>query len=316
MQHPCVILRFLLPADQDSTESIHPAVGPFRHPAAGLEPCGPSNQLRFLATRTNVRREPELPRQITYFVKVIPFVQTQALRLLQRRSRSFHRNAFHRLPRQLEVVDVRSRDGQSHRDAVRFDQQTSLGAGFGSIRGIRTGFSPPPAAPSSSPHPCSAKTSPTPSVRHILPVRFATISGTPPPASIPETAGGRSSSNKSPWHSTHSIDSRSEARTGARPSHPDRLAGVVPGPGGLRSRAPATTAPQTPKTHPNTAIDSIASLHPPFRASMPERFIDHLPVFGIGSYTWFGWTQRTLQKIPSGSELCVSMTPRACLAVP
>jgi hypothetical protein len=52
---------------------------------------------------------------------------------------------------------------------------------------------------------------------------------------------------------------------------------------GLRSRAPATRAPQTPNTHPNTAIASIASLHPPFRASMPERLIDYLPVFRIGS---------------------------------
>jgi len=283
MQHPCVILRFLLPADQDSTEPIHPTVRPFRHPAAGLEPCGPSHQLRFLTTRTNVRREPEFPRQITHFVKVIPFVQTQALRFLQRRSRSFHGNAFHRLPRQLEVVHVRSPDGQPHRDAVRFDPQTSLGAGFAPIRGIRAGFFPPPAAPSSSPRPGSAKTSPTPSVRHTLPVRFATISGTPLPASIPETVGGRSSSNKSPWHSRHSIDSRSAARTGSRPSHPDPLAGVAPAPTDPGSRAPATTAPQTPKTHPNTAIDSIASLHPPFRASMPERLIDHLPVFGIGS---------------------------------
>jgi hypothetical protein len=52
---------------------------------------------------------------------------------------------------------------------------------------------------------------------------------------------------------------------------------------GLRSRAPATRALQTPKTHPSTAIDSTASLHPPFRASMPEWLIGHLPVFGIGS---------------------------------
>jgi hypothetical protein len=82
---------------------------------------------------------------------------------------------------------------------------------------------------------------------------------------------------------THSIDNPSEAQTEPRPSHPDRLAGGGPDQAGLRSHALATTAPQTPKTHPNTAIHSIASLHPPFRASMPEKFIDKLLVFGIGS---------------------------------
>ena len=283
MQHPCVIIRFFLPADQDSTESIHPTVGALNCPAAGFEANAPPNQLRLLAARSNVRREPEFPRQITHFIKVIPFVQAQALRFLQRRSRSFHRNALHRLPDQLEVVDVRSSNGQPHRHAVGFDQQTSLGAGFGPIRRVRTRFSPRPAVPWSSLHPYSATTSSVPSTRRTLPIRFPISSGTPPPASIPETAGERSSSNKSPWHSTHSTDIRSEARTGSRPSHPDHLAGVVPDRVGLRSREPATRAPQTPKIHPSTAIDSIASLHPPFRASMPERLIDHLPVFGIGS---------------------------------
>ena len=147
MQNAHVILRLFLPTNQDSTESIHPTVGAFNHPAAGFEANAPPNQLRLLAARTNVRREPEFPRQITHFIKVIPFVQTQALRFMQRRSRPFHGNAFDRLPRQLEVVDVRSRDGQSYRNAVSFDQQTSLGAGFGPIRGIRAGFFPRPAEP-------------------------------------------------------------------------------------------------------------------------------------------------------------------------
>ena len=284
MQHASVILRLLFPANQDSTESVHPTVGPFGHPSAGFEARGPSNQPRLLTTRTNVRCEPEFPRQAANFVIVIPFVQTQALRFVQRRPGSFHGNTFDRLSRQLEVVDVRSSNGQPHRHAVGFHQQTSLGAGFGPIRRIRTGFSPRPAEPWSSLRPYSATTSSVPSTRRTLPIRFATVSGTRPPASIPETAGGPSNSNRFPSRSTHSIGNRSAPRTGSRPSHPDPFAGDVPAPADPRSRAPATTALQTPKTHLNTAIGSTASLHPPFRASMPKRLIDHLPVFGIGSY--------------------------------
>jgi hypothetical protein len=137
--------------------------------------------------------------------------------------------------------------------------------------------------PWSSPRPGSAKTSSTPSVRRTLPIRLATVSGTRPPASIPETADAPLNSNKSPWRSTHSIGSRFAPQKESRPSHPDHFAGADPARVGLCLHVPATTAPQTPKTHPNTAIDSIASLHPPFRASMPRILIDISTFLGIGS---------------------------------
>ncbi len=198
MEHTRVVLRFLLPTNQNATVSIHPTVCPFSHPAASLEPRGTPDQLCLLTARANMRREPELPGQVTHFVKVIPFVQTQVLWPVPRRWRSSYGNAFDRLPRELEVVDVRARHGQSHRNTVRLGEQASLGAGFGSIRRIWTGFSPRPAVPWSSPRPCSAKTSLTPSVRRTLPIRLATVSGTRPPASIPETADAPLNSNKCP----------------------------------------------------------------------------------------------------------------------
>ena len=198
MQHAGGMPRFLLPPNQKATGSIHPTVRPFSHPAASLEPRGTPDQLRLLAARANMRREPEFHRQITHFVIVIPFVQTQVLRFLTRRPGSFHGNAFECLPRELEVVDVRSRYGQSHRNTVRLGEQTSLGAGFASIRRVRAGFFPRPAAPWSSPRPCSAKTNSTPSVRRTLPIRLATVSGTRPPVSIPETADAPWNSNRSP----------------------------------------------------------------------------------------------------------------------
>ena len=109
MQHGRVILRFLLPTNQNATVSVHPTVCPFSHPAASPKPRGTPDQLRLLTARANMRREPEFPREVTDFVIVIPFVQTQVLRPVPRRPRSLHGNVFDRLPRELEVVDVRPR---------------------------------------------------------------------------------------------------------------------------------------------------------------------------------------------------------------
>jgi hypothetical protein len=111
---------------------------------------------------------------------------------------------------------------------VRVGEQTSLGAGFGSIRRVWTGFPPRPAEPWSSPRPCSAKTSLTPSVRRTRSVRLARVSGTLRLASIPETADAPSNSNKSPWRSTRSTDSRFAPQKESRPSRPDHLAGADP----------------------------------------------------------------------------------------
>jgi hypothetical protein len=205
-------------------------------------------------------REPEFFREATHFVVIIPLVQTQVLRSVQRRSRPCYRNAFKRLSRKLEVVDVRARYGQSDRNTVRLGEQTSLGAGFGSIRRVGAGFPPRPAGPWSSPRPCSAKSSSTLSVRRTRSIRPAIVSGIHPPASIPGTADAPLNLNKSPWRSMHSIGNRFAPRKESRPSPYDRLAKADPAHVSLCSHAPVTTAQQMPKIHPNTAIDSIASL--------------------------------------------------------
>jgi hypothetical protein len=287
MNNGSIVFRFLFPADEHPAEPIHPTVRSFHHPAPRSLAGASARHRRLLSARRDVSDHPQRSQECTHLVKVIPFVQTQVVRAVQRRPWSSHGNAFDRLPHQLEVVDVRSRDGQSHRNAVSFDQQTSLGAGFGSIRGIRAGFFPRPAAISSSPRPCSATTSPDLSVRRTPPTRFATASQTHRPRAIPETVGARSNWNKGPWRSRHSIDTPSAPQRALHPSRLGRCAAADHGAMDPCSHAQATRAPQTPKTRPTRAIDvqvdSSASVHPPFRASMPEKTIDQSPVFGIGS---------------------------------
>ena len=283
MQHTHIVFGLFIPTNQNSAETVHPTVCSLDHPAPRFEASVPLDLLRLFSARTNVRRETEFFSQITHFVVVIPFVQAQVLRFVQRRPWSLDGNASEGLPRQLEIVDVRSSHRQSDGNPAALHQETSLGAGFGPIRGIRTGFFFHPAALWSWPRPCFATTSPDPSVRRTRPIRHPIVSGIRRPASIPETADEPSNWNKFLWRSTRSTDSRFAERTRSHSRHRDRFAAAVRVSEGLHSHAPATRVRQTPKTHPNIAIDSIASLHPPFRASMPEKFIDKLPVFGIGS---------------------------------
>ena len=280
MNDGSIVFRFLLPADENPSEPIHPTVRSLHHPAPRSMAGASASYRRLFPARGDVSDHSQRSHQFTHLFEVVPFVQTQVLRSVQRRSWFFHGNAFDRLSHQLEVVDVRSRHGQSHWNAVGFDQQAAFRAAFGSIRGIRAGFSPRPAVISSSPRPCSARTSPTPSVRHTPPTRFATTSQTPRPRAIPETVDARSNWNKGPWRSTHSIDTPFAPRRKPHPSHRGRCAAADPAATDPCSDAQATRAPRTPKTRPIRAtdvqLDSSASLHPPSRASMPGN--NHRPI--------------------------------------
>src|SRR5262249_16548473 len=94
MEHAEIVLHLLLPPDQDPPEPVHPAVGPFDHPAAGLEPRLTLQRLRLLAPRPHMRREPELPDQLPGVVIVITLVQTHPLRLRLRGLGAPHRDAL------------------------------------------------------------------------------------------------------------------------------------------------------------------------------------------------------------------------------
>ena len=177
---------------------------------------------------------------------------------------SFHGNALDRFPHQFEVIDIGAAHGQSDRNALALGEEASLGAGFGSIRGVFPRFFPRPAGPWSWPHPGFATSSSAPSIRRIPQAHHAIVARIRPPSSTLEIAGGPSNSNKSAWRSTHSTDNPCAERRESRPSPRDRFAADDLDPVDRASSPPATMPSQTPITHPNIAIPSIASLHPPF----------------------------------------------------
>jgi len=287
MDHGNVVLGFLLPAHQDAPKSVRPTMRSLYDPPPGPETAAPPDQSRLFATTTNVRSEPVLTSQTANLIVIISFIKTQVLPSSRARTRLFHRNALKRFASQLEVVHIRARDGQPHRQARRLDQDAALGAGLGSIRRVGAGFSPHPRGPWSSHRPCSATTSPDPVIPGTPPGHFATVSQTPPLPAIPGNAGAPSNSNRCLWRSGHSTGTRSGPRREWHSSRPGRSVEAAPRRGGACSYAPATTAPQMPTTHPISTTaeptSSRASMHLPSWASRPSDTIGRSGVIGIGS---------------------------------
>jgi hypothetical protein len=78
-------------------------------------------------------------------------------------------------------------------------QQTALDPAFGPVGGIGAGFFLPPAEPSSSPRPCSATSSRSPSARQTVPPLPSTTSGIPLLPPILGTDHAPWNGDTSPW---------------------------------------------------------------------------------------------------------------------
>ena len=152
-----VVAWRLVPADQNASKAVHPAVSAFHHPAPGFETGfifdGPS----FFAPAANVGREAKLVQSLTHLVEVVALIQAQSLGTLRGGSRALYREAVQRSTRQLHVVAVGPVYRQSHRNTPSFGQQTAFDAGFTPVRGVGTGFSPRPGGTWLWLHPCSRK---------------------------------------------------------------------------------------------------------------------------------------------------------------
>jgi len=143
MQHSQVSFSEFLPAYQDATETIHPAMGAFHHPASSLEAGFVLDCLRFLATCTDVRGKAELFHDLAYLLIIVPLVQTQPLWRLLRRLRSVGKDGLQRTAHQFHVMPVGTVDGNPYRDANSFRQQAALDAKLAPIRRVRTRFFEP-----------------------------------------------------------------------------------------------------------------------------------------------------------------------------
>ena len=152
-----VVAWRLVPADQNASKAVHPAVSAFHHPAPGFETGFIFDGLSLFAPAANVGREAKLVQSLTHLVEVVALIQTQTLGTLWGGSRALYREAVQRSTRQLHVVAVGPVHRQSHRNTPSFGQQTAFDAGFTPVRGVGTGFSPRPGGTWLWLRPCSRK---------------------------------------------------------------------------------------------------------------------------------------------------------------
>lgn len=250
MQHSFVILGFLFPSDQDSPEAIHPTVRPLTDPATSLEPRGFLQQPLFFSPRADVSGKPKLFQQIANLTVVVTLVQAHTLLRAARRSRPRDRNRLNRFAQQFEVVDVGSGDRQTDRHACGIRQQAALGAAFGPVCGVRTGFSPRPRGPWSSRRRRSASASRDASTRRIPSTPGTTYARRDRRPPTPEIDRGRSKTDRYRSRSVHSIGSRFEVQTGCRSNKRGRVYAADPRRRDGCLLAPAAAVRPSPTVHP------------------------------------------------------------------
>ena len=220
MQQGKVVFRFLLPADQNSPEAVHPAMRSLRHPTSCFETSSLLDFLCFFSACEDVSGEAEFLQQRSHLVVIVSFIHAHALRLLACRSRSTDRNALDRLANQPHVMPIGAVDRQSDRNAHGFAQQRALDPVFASIRRVGAGFFPLPTGLWSSPRPCSATTNPAPSVRRTPSAQLSRAAKRRQPSPILESGREPSNRDRFPWHPTPATGNLCVTRRKSRPCTP------------------------------------------------------------------------------------------------
>ena len=281
-----VILRFLLPTDQDTPEAIHPTVRPFCHPAACFEAHLMLDRLSFFAPRANMSGIGKFLHQRSDLPGIIRLIQTHPLGTYPCRPRAGYRDTLKRRLDHFTVMAIGPGNRHANRDTVGFCQQTAFNASLGSIRRVGAGFFPHPAGPWSWPRPSTATTNQSPSARHSLPEPGPRVSETLRLASIPEIANERCCWNKYPSRSKRSTGSRFAAQRECHPWPGDPGLAAGPRRNDACWDASVSKARSFPIARPKSCIGflfSVSSSLNPFRGTIASEYIGYPRVIRIGS---------------------------------
>ena len=99
-----IVTCFLLPSDEELSESIQPGRAPFHYPSLRLVAF--HHVVQIFAFVPDVRNVPSLDDSTFYLGKIVSLVQTQVLRMIGRWRRSFDDDAIERVHRGLHVMDI------------------------------------------------------------------------------------------------------------------------------------------------------------------------------------------------------------------
>lgn len=217
MKQRQIIFRFLFPPRQDAAKAVHPAMGSLHNPTAGFETGLVLDRLCFFTSGTNVSRIAKCFQQVSYFARIVSFIQTHPLLFPFRRPGPFGRNTFYRCLCHFAVMAVGAINRQPHGNTGTVGQQTAFNAFFSPVRRVWAGFFPHPAGLGSWRRPSIAKTSQSLSIHHNRPGTASTVSRKRRLLPIPEIGNEPYCWNKSPFHSRRSTGSRSVIQ---KKSHP------------------------------------------------------------------------------------------------
>src|SRR5262245_29246503 len=222
MEHRDIVLRLLVPADQNPTKPIQPTVRPLHYPTPRLATRLALYLLSLSRLRRKVGRETKLLHDLLRLGVVVTVIQTHVLRLLFARFGPLHRDALDRRADQLHVGPVGPFYRQAHRHAAALDQQAALDPLLGAVGGVFARLFPPPRAPWSCTRPCSATPSRCPQSSRI---RATPSSRTPRRRRQRPTVGsgrGLWSRGRTWWRRGPSTDSRCGGRRRWHPCRRDR----------------------------------------------------------------------------------------------
>src|ERR687895_772367 len=221
MQKPQIVACFLVPADQDASETIHPTLCALHHPPPGFDPGLLFEGLGLFPARPNVGGEAKLGQQIAHFVVVIALIQAHPLRGCRARLRPRDRDTLDGLSGHLEVITIGALDRQADRHATAVGEHAALGAELAAVGWVPAHLFPPQGGLWSWPHPSRAIPSQSPARHRRQAGRSSTMPGRDPPPSTLGSGDARNCWSRYPSHAAHSTGIRYGARRRWHPSPSD-----------------------------------------------------------------------------------------------
>jgi hypothetical protein len=146
MQKREVVLRLLVPANEQTAKAVHPGMCPLHHPTPRFEPRFPLDCFGLFPARTHMRRKAEFFQRCIDLIIVVASIQAHPLWLIRGRLWPCDDQAFDRCADQLHLMPIRPLHLQADRDAMPLGQQAAFDAGLAPVGGIGPGFFPRPAA--------------------------------------------------------------------------------------------------------------------------------------------------------------------------
>jgi hypothetical protein len=185
MKQSDIVVSLFLPADQNPTKTVQPAVRAFHNPATCLPPSIIAQLRRLNTSGHDMRCIVKLIKKLSDLIKIIGLVQTHVLALIRSRLRTLYGQSLKRWPGQFHVMSVGCIHSTADGDASAITQHRALNAVFAPIGRICARFFPHQAGLLSWHHPCSATSSQCHADRRTPKALSAKTVRKPRPAAIP-----------------------------------------------------------------------------------------------------------------------------------